>query len=84
MATAHIDPRAQVPGQPSPGQPSARRPSARQRSPRPNVVARGATKAERKPRNPIAACARGVGILASTAFSVVVLGHDGLPDDLLR
>ncbi|MEY9872326.1 hypothetical protein ABH931_001800 [Streptacidiphilus sp. MAP12-33] len=48
------------------------------------VVARGATKAARKSRNPIAACARGVGILATTAFSVVVLGHDGLPDDLVR
>jgi hypothetical protein len=57
---------------------------SRPRTPHPHVVARGATKAERRPRNPIAACARGVGIVASTAFSVVLLGHDGLPDDLLK
>ncbi|RAG83256.1 hypothetical protein DN069_22950 [Streptacidiphilus pinicola] len=56
----------------------------RPRTNRPHVVARGATKVERRPRNPIAACARSVGIFASTAFSVVVLGHDGLPDDLLK
>ena len=45
-----------------------------------HVVARGATKAERRPRNPIAACARGVGIVATTALSVVLLGRDGIPD----
>ncbi|WP_042364936.1 hypothetical protein [Streptacidiphilus neutrinimicus] len=56
----------------------------RPRTPHPHVVAGGAPKAARKPRNPIAACARGVGILAATAFSVVVLGHDGLPEDVLK
>ncbi|WP_042412899.1 hypothetical protein [Streptacidiphilus anmyonensis] len=56
----------------------------RPRTPDPHVVARGATKVARRPRNPVAACARGVGILAATAFSVVVLGHDGLPEDLLK
>ncbi|MEZ0065087.1 hypothetical protein ABIA32_001075 [Streptacidiphilus sp. MAP12-20] len=59
------------------------RPQPRVRSHRP-VVARGATKAARRPRNPIAACARGVGIVATTAFSVVLLGRDGLPEDLLH
>ncbi|MBF9072188.1 hypothetical protein [Streptacidiphilus fuscans] len=54
-------------------------PRPRVRPDRP-VVARGATKAERRPRNPIAACARGVGIVATTALSVVLLGRDGIPD----
>ncbi|WP_037608322.1 hypothetical protein [Streptacidiphilus rugosus] len=59
------------------------RPQPRVRS-HPPVVARGATRAERRPRNPLAACARGVGIVATTAFSVVLLGNDGLPEDLLH
>jgi hypothetical protein len=53
----------------------------RPRTTHPHVVARGATKVERRPRNPISACARSVGIIASTAFSIVILGQDGLPDD---